>query len=110
MTKKVYDKGIAFTTLHFLRNLPMCSIGQCCIALCWMARQGQTIQLTWPIRELRRKLSIVNTAPEPASIKPAGPFNDKNYHELTSLLYRLDPDVASFDNKAYEEIITIFQE
>jgi len=27
MTKKVYDMGIAFTILHFLRNLPMCSIG-----------------------------------------------------------------------------------
>jgi hypothetical protein len=56
--------GAVFTARHFLRNLQMSLIRKCYITLSWSyTGHGQTIQLTWAIHKLRRKLSVVNTTP-----------------------------------------------
>ncbi len=56
--------GTAFTTLHFLRNLQNGPISQSfCHSLAFPAKCYVTHKLIGPIRELRRKCSVVNTVP-----------------------------------------------
>jgi len=55
--------GTIFTTLHFLRNLPIGPISWSVILLlAGKACYQQTTQLTLPICNLLRKLSVVNNA------------------------------------------------
>ncbi len=59
-----FDKtGAVFTTLHFFRNLQMCSISWCFITLSWKWLPGTNTELIGTIDKLKRKLSVVNMGP-----------------------------------------------
>jgi hypothetical protein len=65
--------GSGFTRLYSLCNLQMGPISLIVILHCARkAYHGQRIQLTWPIRKLRSKVSVVNTALEACTIKLYG--------------------------------------
>jgi len=81
-----YGPGVVFTILHFLYNLwmdPM-SYGVCSWhsipALC-----SATLLLIWPVHKLRRKWSVVNTA-------PASPLPNNTF-----VLMTLDQKLSSHD-------------